>query len=260
MRVEIEEITPEKAEQLLRLNRNNRPVRSRHVAILAREMKEGRWKTNGDSIRVSDDLLIDGQHRLMAVIESGCSITSVVAYVEADVFDSIDVGQRRSNADVLAIRGEVCTHTLAAALKKIDLYMTGRGWATYVRYTNTQIEELLEKYPTARISVARTNSNRNLLPRSIMAACHFLFAANDEMEADKFFVDLVSGQGLSEGDGVYVLREKLVRNLTEKAKLSPEYLMALTIKAWNARRENKKIRILKIGQEGDRIEPYPLVK
>jgi len=49
-----------------------------HVLVLAEEMKAGVWVDTGSQGIVFDyyDRLIDGQHRLMAVIESGVTITT----------------------------------------------------------------------------------------------------------------------------------------------------------------------------------------
>lgn len=67
-------IGPKEAEELLAHNYDkNRNVRKMWVKALANMMKQGQFiAQNGDVIRVGHDgTLYDGQHRLMAVIESG---------------------------------------------------------------------------------------------------------------------------------------------------------------------------------------------
>lgn len=256
MNVKMMEITPADAERMLMLNDGNRPFNKHHVSVLAREMKTGRWKVNGDTICLSGTRLIDGQHRLMAVIESGCTIqTLVVDGVAADVFDTKDVGRRRSAADTLAIRGESNTANLAAALAVIDRYMTSRLTVT-VRYTNTEIEELLEKYPDVRGSITKGAYTKKLVPNSILTACHYLFAKKDSSLADQFVENLIDGNNLTEGSPVYILRERLLANALSKAKLPATYIMALIIKAWNATRSGSKIRLLKFLQDED----FPVVQ
>lgn len=260
MKVEMVKITPETAREMLRLNTGNRPANKHHVAVLAREMKMGRWKVNGDTICVNGKRLIDGQHRLMAVVESGCTIeTLLVEGVDADVFDTKDVGRRRSASDTLAVRGEVDTNKLAAALCVVDRYMTGRMMQT-VRYTNTEVEELLEKYPGVRESIRKTRETKRLVPCSVLTACHYLFAQRDKDAADQFVVDLIGGHNLHNGDPVYVLRERLMNNAMAKAKLQSSYIMALLVKAWNHRRDENTIRHLRFRQEGDKPESFPSVQ
>lgn len=260
MKVELQTITPEKAKSMLEYNTINRPINYREVVKLAREMKQGRWKVNGDTICINGQHLIDGQHRLLAVIESGCKIqTLVVDGIDSNVFDTKDVGRRRSAADTLSVRGETDTKTLAAALVVVDRYMTGR-MLQCVRYTNTEIEELLGKYPGVRSSVKKARVTKRLVAKSVLIACHYLFSQKSADFADEFVNDLIAGQDLKEWDSVYVLRERLMNNALAKAKLDPFYIMALIIKAWNHRRDNNNVRTLKFTQEGKSPESFPIVK
>src|SRR5262245_29083765 len=64
---EICTITPAVATQWLRANRNNRPVRKRHISFLASEILSGNWQVNGQAIIIADtEDVLDGQHRLLA--------------------------------------------------------------------------------------------------------------------------------------------------------------------------------------------------
>lgn len=65
-------ITPELAEGLLAMNTENRRLRPSHVAYLARAIERGEWQMPPDAIMVSDSgKLLNGQHRLTAVVRSG---------------------------------------------------------------------------------------------------------------------------------------------------------------------------------------------
>ena len=61
----IVKIGPEDAMQMLEMNGTNRPLNDQHVKRIARQIADGKWKFNGDTIKlsVSNDIL-DGQHRL----------------------------------------------------------------------------------------------------------------------------------------------------------------------------------------------------
>ena len=261
MKAELKTITPEWASKTLaEKNGGNRRLNEAHVARLAKEIKDGRWKVNGDTICLNGDRLIDGQHRLAAVVKSGMPIQSfVIEGLPSDVFDTKDVGKRRSAADTLGVRGEINTKRLAAALALIDKYMTGRMERT-VEYSNTEIEELLEKYPDARKSVSMTHPVKGLILPSVLDACHYLFGRKDQSLAAEFVDKVLRGAGLESGSPLYVLRERLVSNSLAKAKLSQTYLMALCVKSWNATRSGAAIKALRWRDTGNAAEQFPVIR
>lgn len=71
--------------------------------------------------------------------------------------------------------------------------------------------------------------------------------------------DIVTGSNLAQGSPVYLLRERLVRNATDKAKLGREYMLALAIKAWNATRSGRTLRALKFTDGNDIKEAFPVI-
>jgi hypothetical protein len=260
MQCELKTITPETAKELLSLNVKNRAVNRMHVDSLAKEMKNGRWKVNGDTICLNGSRLIDGQHRLHAVVASGVTIQSfVVTDLPSDVFDTKDVGKRRSPGDTLSVLGYTHSHRLAAQLALIDAYCTSRA-DKQVHYSNTEVESLLVKYPNAADSIQTKLSGKSLVPPSVLDACHYLFSQKDKELADDFVDKVLKGAGLEEQSAWYVLRERLVANSLSKSKLSRPYIMALCIKAWNVTRAGKTIRYLRWREKGDAIEPYPVVQ
>lgn len=261
MKANLMTITPEWAQKTLNeKNAGNRPMNKLHVATLAKEMKRGKWKVNGDTICLNETRLIDGQHRLAAVVLSGVSIqTFVIEGLSSDVFDTKDVGKRRSAGDTLGVRGEQNACRLAASLVLIDKYVTGRSDQS-ISYTNTEMEELLEKYPEARNSLQTSYHTKGLITPSVLDACHYLFSRKDPVLADEFVEKVLRGTGLEEGTPWYVLRERLVDNSLSKAKLSRPYLMALCIKAWNHARAGRKVRSLRWREKGEAAEQFPVVQ
>ena len=70
-------VTPQRARQFLDNNaKNNRNMRLTKVKQYARDMKNGRWDPNtGQTIKVTvEGIMLDGQNRMAAVIESGTAI------------------------------------------------------------------------------------------------------------------------------------------------------------------------------------------
>lgn len=259
MKVELRTITPQMAKAMLEKNTHNRPANKKHVSVLANQIKKGLWKVNGDTICMNCSRLIDGQKRLMAVIEADMPITTlVVEGVADDVFDTKDIGQRRSQADTLACEGQVNSKELAACLGYIERYYTGQTMERR-SYNNTEILELLAKYPKASESIKQCHNKKRIISKAVLAACHFLFEQLDHEKANWFVATLISGQGLTEGMPLYLLRERLMRNALSKAKLSNPYIMALVIKSWNHERQGRTMKYLRFREDGDSPEAFPVV-
>ena len=120
---ETEVITPELAQQYLDTNTNNRTVRKGKVDQFSRDMSGGRWRFTPQGIIFSSaGVLIDGQHRLLAIIQSGCSLMMwVFRGVDADVMEVIDTGATRSLKDRAQISGRFgnVTSEHTATIKKM---------------------------------------------------------------------------------------------------------------------------------------------
>ena len=101
-------VTPAHAEKWLEMNTGNRRIRPSHVRHLAKQMELGRWMLSPEPIVFSKNRLLDGQHRLSAVLMSGCTIKASVALVQdEDVFRVLDQGVNRSNSDLTGIPSPV---------------------------------------------------------------------------------------------------------------------------------------------------------
>lgn len=99
-------ITPVIAQYLLdNHNAHNRPVKATRVDQYAMELQLGKWKYNGERILFDKKgNLLSGQHRLLAIIKSGISMTVDLKFgIDPDVRDTIDTGAARSTADVLRL-------------------------------------------------------------------------------------------------------------------------------------------------------------
>jgi len=102
----IESIGVETSETLLGLNLQNRSINTRRVAEYARAMRDGEWGL-GDPLMIDKHgKLLNGQHRLSAVIRYGKPVSFVVIKgLEPESKIYIDTGMSRTVAQVLAIRG-----------------------------------------------------------------------------------------------------------------------------------------------------------
>ena len=97
----IRTVTPEDAQKILRGNTINRTIRASWVSTLARAIKAGDWNTTHQGIAIATDgTLLDGQHRLMAIIEANKAVKMMVTTgMDRDVFRHIDGGKSRATKD-----------------------------------------------------------------------------------------------------------------------------------------------------------------
>lgn len=103
----MEIITPERAKELLARNADFQRKRNYHrVDLYAADMESGAWVYNGDAIRIDNaGRLIDGQHRLAAIVKSGTSQPmNVVTGLDPACFATIDRGQGRTTAQATGIK------------------------------------------------------------------------------------------------------------------------------------------------------------
>lgn len=256
-------ITPAMAAKYIEMNRlPNRHLKHIHIRILAREMQAGRWQCNGEPLIFDPEgNILDGQHRLHAIVLSGMTIESYLVHgISPGVMPTLDRGSLRSIGDVLGMRGESNRTQLGAALTWLWSYGNG-GLQTYhnpvTRPTTGELEAVLAQHPTVRASCAPANLCRALLIPGLATALHYLFCQKDAAMAETFFVTLASGEHLSKSDGRYQLRERLMRNRLDKRKLPAVDIAALTIKAWNAQRGGTEVRALRWRREGDAPEAFP---
>jgi hypothetical protein len=123
------DVTPALALALLEWNLNNRSINPDRIEMYARDMVAGAWCPNNQGIAIgADKLLHDGQHRLWAVVKSGCTVQMLVAVgLPADACPTIDQGRSRSVGDALQIfDGQPNGKRIVSWLKAIDVLHGGR--------------------------------------------------------------------------------------------------------------------------------------
>lgn len=263
MKASVIKITPEIARQLLAQNPHNRPINKMNLDMICRDLKQGKWMENGESIIVDwDGNLLDGQHRLMAVVNTGICFNSVFAEgIHPRAFATIDQGRKRTAAEILQLLGEVNTTNLVSALGIIDCYQNKRYSFSQPGFSHEEVIALLDKNPKIRQSMALPGLRCNLAPPALLAALHYLFAQKDPEAAGEFIVKLTTGVNLDQADPVLLLRQRLLKNAQGTAKINRSYAAALIIKAWNASRCGIVISNLRLrkGPEGKNAEQFPVI-
>ena len=249
---------------LLGSNTRNRKLRANRVNTYALDMLKGNWLTTGDTIKLSKDgALLDGQHRLAALIQActegardadGTELAPqprlklslvVVRGLDDDAQEAVDTGAARSLADILELnRMEKNASYLATALRVIYAWTAGarKTIAKRNQATNQTYLSFFDENPdTFRELVTRVHAEYQpgdrLVPPSILMLTHYLFEElGDPGDTEHFFARLQDGQDLHEGDPIYELRKALKKRLDERTHRTIAVILALVIKAWNAYR------------------------
>jgi hypothetical protein len=117
------------AKSILARNTNNRSISKAHLAFLKSELLNENWKFNGNTIVLGKSgRLLDGQHRLTAIVETGISIsTLIVKNVDEDSFTTMDTGKQRGGSDALFIYGAKNGSHMASAIRKIKSEFTNNA-------------------------------------------------------------------------------------------------------------------------------------
>lgn len=265
-RFEIETITPEKAKEILEKSKgkNFRKKNVNDIKKLAREIKEGRWQLNGETIKFDEDgWLKDGQHRLHACIEANAPFRTAVVYgIDSDL--NVDAGKKRSIAEWLAFRGEKETTALAAALRlqwrlendRLNSFTNAGASAP----TNAEILAVLERHSQMRDAVRIASRYKAYAPHSMLTFVVYNALQIDEEKARCFIDDLCKQTNLQEGDAALVLHKVLVNNKTAKRRMTSKQMLVALMKAWNAYYSDLAITPsgLRFTERGRAAEKFPV--
>lgn len=103
---QVYDVTPEIAAKWLERNTRNRTLRMSVINRYAADMKAGRWQISPDAIGFDTaGTCVNGQHRLWAVFESGCTVQMMVAFdLAPGVVAVLDDHLKRNLGDIAKIR------------------------------------------------------------------------------------------------------------------------------------------------------------
>lgn len=264
-------INPKLAEALLATDEGNRISRESKIDQFTRAMQQGRWKDNGETIKLDQDgRLIDGAHRLRAIIKSGTTQTfSMALNVDRRYRDTIDRGTTRKIADDLKMDGDKnCTLTAAVCVARATWERGGRSVASFASGKTVlsieEVRDMLRDFPHIPHSVKHANRKgvSSVISASLVGFCHSLWYESSPEEADRFVDDLASGANMLPGDAVLALRNKLLRNKSSSRPTSYKRgeLIAMLMTAWNNRIEGKdsqRIQRPKYAKKGTRKIKIP---
>jgi len=253
--------TPKTARELLAIGGANRRLSEMTVSRYANAMNDGRWTMNGETIKISRaGKLLDGQHRLHAVIESGKSVAMLtVRGLLPKTQASVDDGFKRNTAHVLDIAGEKHSTTLSFALSLLDRWEKKELHQVRSRSGHgprrDECVAVLKLHPDIRLYVAHKLTfafGKHLGSRGLFAFCWYVCSKNNADLADMFYEQLSLGVALGAEDPVYHLRERLLRSkLADDPRKKVDTLQKLMLiqSAWNATVQGRSIQRLQLPKE-----------
>lgn len=262
VRAEVAQVDSFTAARWLGANIGNRHIRPSVVSRYARDMAAGVWELNGETIKIAETgRVLDGQHRLHAVIEAGASVPMfVVTGLPELVQETVDRGLPRNVADALRLRGETNVIVLAGAIAQAIVMRSSKPGSNAEVWPSTRESiAYLESHPDIRESTKRGEILRKAIsfPATTAAALHHLFAELDAEDADAFVHSLADGADLADDSPILRLRETMIREMSAPRRMNRLRLQALSIKAWNAWRRGSPVKLLKWKTGGSDPEVFP---
>lgn len=211
-------ITPEIASQWLQKNTSNyRDKTPNTIRKYSTDMKQGLWTINTATISFSvDGTLVDGQHRLESIIDSGVTVWSYVMRNCPNDFVSDpnqDKGKNRNASVYLAREGFKNASAAAGALRCLFRIGIGSDGARRGRdtLTDAQVVAAMPVMPDFFFDIVNKNAScaalKAIYKPSVMSSAIFLAASHDMSQSDEFVAILTKERDESSSHPANVLRE-----------------------------------------------------
>lgn len=253
--VEIVQVSPALAETWLHQNTSNRSVRRATVKAYARDMQNGNWKITAEPVKFDiNGLLIDGQHRLLAVREADVTVPLFVATgLPCESQDAMDSGMKRTAADALSLRGDSNSAMVAAAARlALSVAYAPESIGRYAA-THAEVIGWVDDHPAIMecASFASGISSRvKGCPPSVIAYTIFALAEINTTQAYGFWAAVADQVGEYQGDPVVALARKFSEIYREREQIPKSAYLSMIYRAWNSRRGNKQLRAVRVNSPG----------
>lgn len=228
----------------------NRTSSDREIIYLLKEMKEGRFVKNGETVKITwDGNIMDGLHRIKALTKFiGGSIEILVVWgLDPAVFPTIDIGLKRNVGHILQAKGFANAPVLARIIKFIKSYEGHRhvkreSYKTLGFTPNDYLEFIVENPDITEVAKEawRMYMKSRLFPDSVYGGLIYLLSQKDQDKGFAFVSGLSMGNWAEDTALMQVRRriESLERN--KSVRIDRQVKTGLALNAWNAYREGLK--------------------
>jgi len=243
MRFEVVTVTPEMAQKWLTkteaMGLTNRSIRRGRVERIAHAIDDDQWMTTHQPIAITrEGGVLDGQHRLHAVILANKAVDMLIAYdVDPATFQVLDTGAVRTTGDSLKIAGYTDVNHLSASVRGYLVYdrligTTGNYRTSMAVVTTTDVFDFLDdpdRRAVAQGAVSEASRVANGLARyglktaMAMAMMTIRLHKNElgPTTVAEFFARLTDGVNLAADSPILSLRRWFMSD-TGYAKVSNE--------------------------------------
>lgn len=254
--VTLEIINPELAQEFLKCNIHNRPFNKLEVLRNAYLMQQGKWKETCEPIAITrGNVLLNGQHRLAAVIRSGTTQRFLVSRGHnEDDGNAFDCGLTRTGTDALARNGVENFNKIAPIINKYLKFIHSSGFSIcgeVVKYRpiNTDVVDEYYLRPAFYQSVLLTATSAHRKQKILSLTeigfymTYLMIQKKHKEEAVKnFFLMIVTGD--SECNAINLFRNKVIDAGLRNIRINSVFKRAILIKAWNAYITGKQVKVL----------------
>lgn len=258
--IQLETITPSQAEALLReTNHRNRNLNTSTILSYARDIAAGRWTLTGDALRFDQDgVLLDGQHRLAAIVRADRAIkTLVIRNLATSTQDNMDMHRKRQIADVLRIKGQPHPHSLAGAVK-IGIAIDAAVTVASTRPTEGETDEWIAAHPRIIDAVKLSQSlyrGIGVIRPSVITYCVWATSEANSQASAEFWTAMAENATEGLGDPRNALLNRMRLMSREKA-VDSSVQVSMVFRAWNAwRRGQRQERLQSITRSGKVVVP-----
>lgn len=243
MKTTLEVLGPQDAQKILAKTRDNRPIRRGWVLHLADLMRRGQWHATHQGIAIDQDgHLIDGQHRMLAVIESGQSIGILVSRgLSKTAYRDIDSGLARTMGDRLKLLSDPKANQVACSL--VRSYVVATQETSGRRIAIDQVDNIFltmsDEFATVAECFKRTIVG---LTRADIGAALVCYLSKHKSKAEEFIDGYLSGEGMRKGEAPMALRDTLFTRRIGYGQVHTAYWKAMF--ATQAHYEEREIKAL----------------
>jgi hypothetical protein len=261
-------IDPQMAARWLARDDPNRALRTSQVAKYASDMIAGRWQLTGAAIQfAADGRLLDGQHRLAAIVKSGITVAMfVVRGLPTGAQAYMDTGAKRTVADQLHIAGYKNSTVLAAGARLALAWRTGRlGQPGQAPASDSEIRAFIQAHPTlvdaACFAARMRQAGLDIHPSVICAAVWGLSEAGHSPErVEGFFQAMAEMRSSGPGDPKYALLHRINTARRNREHITGVDMLSMLIRAYNADYTGKKARRIQMFSHGSAIEVPHIIR
>lgn len=265
MRIEKILVSPALAQNFLLKNIKNRNIRQSSVSKYAKQMQLGGWREDtGELIKFSENgNLIDGQHRLEAVVLAGVPIHFHIATnLKENITDVLDTGSNRSSGDVFKLNNVQYSSSLPSIIQQYYALKNNKKSAFGLhRDEKLSNSELLSKYyenvlfwdKTASKTTYLYEKFSKILSHGLIGGMYAHFYDICPITAESFINQLCTGENIS-NKTILVLRKKLTDDKLQMKKIPILAKTAYIIKAWNHFRLGIEVSVLKYNSDNEIIK------